>query len=113
MALRLAMNRPGAYAGVMSIGGALPEGLRPFHRLHELRGLNVLLATARYSQDYPEREVCRNLRLIHTAGMSLNLRQYPCGDEVTTEMLADMNRWIMEQVATTCPAAQDQPSHRH
>ncbi len=113
MALRLALHRPKAYAGVLSIGGALPEGLQPFRRLHELRNLNVFLATGRYSQQYSERKVCRNLRLMHAAGMSLNLRQYPCGDEVTTEMLSDMDRWIMEQVAATCPAAQDQPSHRH
>jgi hypothetical protein len=43
--------------------------------------------------------------------MSLNLRLYPCGDDVTTDMLADMDRWIMEQLATQHPAAQDQPSH--
>jgi len=113
MALRLALSQPHAFAGVLSIGGGLPEGLRPFSRLNELRQMNVFLATGRYSENYSERKVCRNLRLMHSAGMSVNLRQYPCGDDVTTEMLADMDRWIMEQMNTTCPATQDQASHRH
>jgi phospholipase/carboxylesterase len=80
-------------------------------QLHEARRLNVFLATGRQSNDYPEHEVCDHLRLLHAAGISLNLRLYPCGDEVTSDMLADMDRWIMEQVAGTESATQNQPSH--
>ena len=35
------------------------------------------------------------------AGCTVALRQYPCGDDLTTTMLADLNRWIMEVV---CPS---------
>lgn len=111
MALRIALNHPRRFAGVVSIGGPLPSNLRPLARLHEARRLNVLLAAGRQSRDYPEHEVCDHLRLLHAAGISLNLRLYPCGDEVTTDMLADMDRWIMEQVAGEGRAALDQPSH--
>jgi phospholipase/carboxylesterase len=110
MALRLALGSPDYFAGVLSIGGGLPTTARPLARLHEVRGLNVFLATGRESAAYPESEVCANLRLLHAAGMSLNLRLYPGGDDVTTGMLADMDRWIMEHVAAQQPAAQDQPS---
>lgn len=113
MALRIALANPGAFAGVLSIGGGLPTTQRPFARLHELRGLNVFLATGRQSQVYCESQVCRDLKLFHSAGMSVNLRQYPCGDEVTTEMLADMDRWIMEQMSAAEPITSDQPTHRH
>jgi len=98
MAFRLGLNHPDRFAGVLSIGGAFPEGLTPLGRLAEVRKLNVLLASARESQNYPPHKVCENLRLIYAAGMSVNLRQYPCGDELNSHMLADMDRWIMEQV---------------
>jgi phospholipase/carboxylesterase len=110
MALRVALNSPDDFAGVLSIGGGLPTTSRPFARLHDVRRLNVFLTSGRESRDYPERAVCRDLRLLHAAGMSVNLRLYPCGDDVTTDMLADMDRWIMEQVAAQQPLAQDQPS---
>jgi hypothetical protein len=38
------------------------------------------------------------LRLLHSAGCTVALRQYPGGDELTTGMLADINRWMMERV---------------
>jgi len=40
--------------------------------------------------------------------MNIDLRQYPCGDELMAMMLSDMDRWIMQQIAAaaegpTCP----------
>ena len=93
---------------MLSVGGALPSTLRPLWQLHAVRRLKIFLATGRYSQDYPEAEVCANLRLIHAAGMSVNLRQYPCGDELTTHMLSDMDRWIMEEVTAPAVVESDQ-----
>jgi len=111
MALRIALANPEKFAGVLSIGGALPGTLRPLARLHEARRLPVFLTAGRFACQYPEQQVCDDLRLLHSAGMSVNLRLYPCDDEVTTDMLADMDRWIMEQLAAGQPAAEDQPSH--
>lgn len=110
MAFRLALRQPRRYAGVVSIGGAFPSTLRPLARLHEVRSLNVLLSTSRTSRAYPPREVCQNLRLFHAAGMSACLRQYPGGDELTDNMLADVNRWIMEQLTAPQSAPSDQAS---
>ncbi len=44
---------------------------------------------------------CDNLRLLHTAGISVVLRQYPCSQELIPRMLGDVDRWVMEQ--TTAP----------
>lgn len=112
MALRVALARPSAYAGVISIAGEFPSRHRPLSRLHAVRDLKILLATARDSNDYPAARVCQHLRLFHTAGMSVDLRQYPCGDELTTNMLSDMDRWIMNQLTAPVAAESDQPSHR-
>ena len=98
MALRLAMNHPDQFAGVISLCGAFPAGGTPFGNLIAARRLGVFLASGRASSDYPAAQVCEDLRLLHTAGLSVTLRQYPCGQELMQQMLADVNRWIMEQI---------------
>jgi phospholipase/carboxylesterase len=98
MAFRIAMNHPERFAGVVSICGAFPSGRTPFSNLTAARRLGVFLITGRSSDAYPAEEVCDNLRLFHTAGLSLTLRQYPCGQELTPQMLSDLDRWIMEQI---------------
>jgi len=110
MALRLALNQPDRFAGVLSIQGPFPETLRPLGQLQAARRLQIFLATGRESQEYPEARVCSHLRLLHTAGMAVNLRQYPCGDDLTTNMLSDMDRWIMEQIAAPQTCEQNAPS---
>jgi phospholipase/carboxylesterase len=112
MAFRVALNQPQAFAGVLSIGGPFPTTLRPLGQLHAARRLKIFLATGRYSQQYPTAEVCAHLRLIHSAGMSVNLRQYPCGDDLTTQMLSDMDRWIMEEMAAPAVVEPDRAARR-
>jgi phospholipase/carboxylesterase len=99
MAFRVAMNHPERFAGIISVCGAFPSGGKPFCNLTAARRLGVFLATGRGSAEYPAEAVCDNLRLFHSAGLSLTLRQYPCGHELTPQMLADIDRWIMEQIA--------------
>jgi phospholipase/carboxylesterase len=98
MAFRVAMNPPDRFAGVLSLGGAFPTGRTPFGRLPEARKLPVFLAVGRDSTHYPPEDVCANLRLLHTAGLSITLRQYPCRHELLPQMLRDVDRWIIEQV---------------
>jgi len=99
MAYRIALARPHVFAGVLSFGGAFPTTLRPLANFHRARRMKIFLAGGRDARKFCESDVCRDLRLFHSAGMSVCLRVYPCGDELTTTMLADMDRWIMEQVA--------------
>ena len=105
MALRVAWNHPDTFAGVATFGGPMPTHDRPLRNVNALRRLPCFVATGRQSQDYPESEVCRDLRLLHAAGCTVALRQYPCGDDLTTTMLADLDRWIMELV---CPSPASQ-----
>ena len=100
MAFRVAMNSPSRFAGVLSICGAFPSGHTPFSQLTQARRLPVFLAVGRDSLDYPPPEACENLRLFHSAGMSVVLRQYPCAQQLTEQMLRDVDRWIIEQVTT-------------
>ncbi len=101
MALRIAMNHPYKFAGVLSLGGCLPTGGAPLSRLPEARQVSIFLASGRRSTVYGEKQVCDDLRLLHTAGMSITLRLYPCGHELSPQMLSDVDRWIIEQITAS------------
>jgi phospholipase/carboxylesterase len=104
MAFRLAMDYPHRFAGVLSICGRFPNGHAPLKRLSHARQVPIFLACGRDSRRYSTVDVCEHLRLFHTAGMNVSLRQYPCGHEMVPAMLADMDRWIMEQISSPAPA---------
>ena len=111
MALRLALMAPEHFGGVISLGGAMPDG-QPLANIGNARSLPMLIAHCRESEAYPTEMMCQDLRLLHSAGMCVCLRQYPCEQEVTTKMLADVNEWVMERVVgpQTVSAVQD-PTH--
>jgi len=98
MALRTAWSDPDKFAGVVAINGPLPTRLSPLRRVKELRDVPCLLTTSRNSQVYPADHVCRDLRLLHVAGCTVALRQYPGGDDLTSNMLSDLDRWLMDLV---------------
>lgn len=98
MAFRLALRQPRRYAGALSAGGAFPSGQMPLASLKSLREYPLFLAFCRDSQVYSTDDVCRQLPLLHAAGLKVAIRQYPCGDELTTQMLHDMDVWMMEHV---------------
>ena len=98
MAFRVALNNPDRFAGVLSFCGRFPAGRNALGNLIEARRLPVFLAGGRDSGEYPPESVCDDLRLFHTAGMSISLRQYPCRQELSPQMFGDMDRWIIEQI---------------
>lgn len=100
MAFRIAMSHPTRFAGVLSIEGCFPRKHNPLCQWTEARRLAVFLAVGRDSTTYPPAQACEDLRLFHAAGLSVTLRQYPCGHELCPQMLRDMDRWIIEQITT-------------
>lgn len=105
MALRIGMQHPEWFAGAISLGGAVPRGGRPLHRINDARELPLLLSVSPDENGYPLDAVMQDMRLLHFAGFSLSLRLYPEGDELTTVMLSDVDRWIMERVCSTTAQA--------
>ncbi|WP_197526289.1 alpha/beta hydrolase [Botrimarina colliarenosi] len=95
MAMRIALRHPGRFAGVATLDGALPTSDALLCRVNELRELPMLLSACKQSPAYSEPQVCRDLSLLHSAGCSVAIRQYPGDDDLTTTMLADLNRWAM------------------
>lgn len=98
MALQLATLAPRRFAGAISLGGRFPRQSARFCHLPEAGQLPLMIAHGRSGVVYSEEHACRDLELLHTANMALSVRQYPGGDELDEQMLADMNRWMMELV---------------
>lgn len=101
-AFRVGLKHPHRFAGILSLGGPFPSGNAPLAYLEEARSLPLFIAQGRSSTLYPVEKTCEELRLFHSAGMHATLRQYPCGDELNTRMLHDMNVWMMELITGNC-----------
>lgn len=101
MALRLALAYPSRFAGVVSFAGGFPNGQTPLSGLAEARKLPIFLAVCRDSREYAPAAACVDLRLFHTAGISVTLRQYPCAQQLSPLMLRDLDRWIIEQLTAS------------
>jgi phospholipase/carboxylesterase len=100
MAFRLAFEREELFAGVISIDGPLPADQAPLRDWSNCRRLPVFWAHDRNSVDFDQEQLCRQLRLLHIAGFSVTLRQYPCEELLGSKALSDANRWIMEMISS-------------
>ncbi len=98
MAVRTAWNAPDHFAGVVTMNGPLPTQLSPMRRVNELRQVPCMLTTSRDSEFYPSDAVCRDLRLLHVAGCTVAMRQYPGDGDLTNNMLSDLDHWLMDLV---------------
>lgn len=98
MAYRLALLYPDRFAGVLSLCGEFPRGQGALRRFHAARRLAVFVGCGRYSTLYSDAMAAEDLRLLFAAGMQVELRQYPCRQELCPAMLTDMDRWIMGHV---------------
>ncbi len=103
MALWTALLNPEQFAGVISLGGAFPVGNRVLHRWPAARSLQVFLGAGRLSHESAPASTCRpleiqSLELLHTAGVSVAVREYDGDHELTPAMLQDVNRWMMNIV---------------
>ena len=105
MAHRLGIEYPDRFAGAISLGGRAPRGSRLLKHLHQARELPLLLCASPTEGSYSSDEVMNDLRFLHNAGLTLSLRLYPEGDELTTVMFNDLNAWVMEQFCPTSATA--------
>ena len=111
-AFRMGLKHPDRFAGIVSVGGCFPIGQQPLLCLDRARQLPLLIEHGRDSSHYSVDKVCSDLRLFHTAGLKVTVRQYPCGDEITTKMLSDINVWMMELVTGSSSESDSQLCYR-
>lgn len=98
MAFRIGMMFPEVFAGILSFCGAFPKNFHPLGQWNKTKKLESFLSVGQESTEFTPNMACENLKLFHIAALSVSVRQYPCAQELSTNMLQDANRWIMERV---------------
>ena len=98
MAWRIALRYPQRFAGVVSICGGFPSQNQPLTNLHSVRDLPTLWLYGEESKTTGVQQVCESLALMHSARLTVDVTQYPCGDELLSNMLVDVNAWLMSKV---------------
>lgn len=96
--LRIACRHPDAFGGAVSLGGVFPLDEGAFGRLADVRRLPMLVCSHRDANPAAASALDRTLRLFHAAGSMLAVRIYPERDPLSPTVLADVNRWVMEDV---------------
>jgi phospholipase/carboxylesterase len=107
-AFRIACRHPDAFGGVISIGGGFPLDESAFARLRQIRRLPMLLCQRAGDAFAAAPQTDRTLRLFHAAGAMLAMRIYPGGRDLSRAVLADVNRWIMDEICGAAPALQSE-----
>lgn len=97
-AWRIALRYPKRFAGVISICGDFPHRNQPLMNIHAARDLPTLWMYGSKSTACGISQVCESLSILHAASLTVDIRQYPCGNELLSNMLVDMNNWVMQRV---------------
>ena len=103
-AFRVACRHATAFAGAVSIGGSFPHGEGLFGRLADVRRLPMLFCCRRDAPAEVVRPTDATLRLFHAAGATLSMRIYPGRNDLSEAILADVNRWLMDEICGTAEA---------
>lgn len=105
LAYRLGLTFLENFAGVISLNGSLPRQDRPLLRLPELRQLRVFIGHGIANAYVPLSIARQDFRLLYSAGLSVQLNRYATTHRLHTDMLRDINRWIMEAISEPQAAA--------
>lgn len=100
MAARVALRYPESFAGAIAICGAFPNEQFALSKIHSARHLPLFWLYGEHSKAHGIQHVCETLPVLHAAGLTLDIRQYPCGDELLSNMLSDANHWMMRHVTS-------------
>ena len=97
-AFRIACRHPESFAGVVSLGGSFPLDESLFARIDAVRRLPMLYCCTAADATGATDRTDRMLRLFHAAGATLAMRIYPRRRDLAATALADVNRWLMDEI---------------
>jgi phospholipase/carboxylesterase len=103
-AYRAAFALGNKVGGVIALNGAVPRATpgEPLFRMDTVRDLRVFMAHGAANADYPRAAADRDHRLLYAAGADVRYKTYPAAGKVHSEMLKDVNRWIIGNVNAEC-----------
>jgi phospholipase/carboxylesterase len=87
-------------AGLIALNGAMPRPApgQPLFRFDAVRGLRVFLGHGVANVGCPRSAAVRDYRALYAAGADVRYRTYPTGHKLHSDMLRDVNRWIIGNV---------------
>lgn len=100
MAMRLGLQSPEQFAGIISVGGGMPRAGRLFSDFEVLRQrkLPILWQLATQKPGFDGDLLMDDLRQLMLTGSQVEVRQYLDDDEMNTVTLKDINQWVMERI---------------
>lgn len=101
LAWEILLREPTRWAGAICLSGDFPKMKHPLARFRELQQRRLLVSTG---LDCPSQQVSQLInsgRLMYSAGLEVGTRIYDTGRKSPTDkMLRDVDRWIMDSIAT-------------
>ncbi len=98
MARRIAFQRSSQFAGCIALGGRMPRGGSVFGNLASARKLKNFWAVAMRTRLLNDDQFDDDIRLAADARLQLDVRRYTTDDEMVSEVLGDVNAWMMQIV---------------
>jgi len=110
MAMRLALRDPSQFAGVISLGGRMPNGGRAYSDLDAIRSrkMPMLWQWAVEAESYADQDLHDDIRQAQLLNAQVDVRQYKDDDEMNTVALADFNNWVMNRIVLGQPLSADE-----
>jgi phospholipase/carboxylesterase len=98
LAYRLGLMYPERIAGIIALNGTMPRHGNPLLRLPEARQLRVLIGHGLANSVVPLSMARSDFRLLYSAGLQVTMHSYPATHRLHTDMLRDINRWVMAAI---------------
>ncbi len=98
LAYRLGLMYPQRFAGIIALNGCMPRHGRPLLRLSEVRQLRVLIGHGMANSIVPLALARADFKLLYTAGLSVRMHTYAANHRIHSDMLRDIDRWIMQAI---------------
>jgi len=95
VAYRFGFCHPERFAGVVAINGWLPLGIPPLGRLKACRDLPVLVVHGAWNARHPLPSARREVATLRAGGLRVAFQSYPCNHRLNSQMLGDVDGWIM------------------
>lgn len=104
VAYRLGLTFPEKFAGVVAINGWIPGGFRPLGRLKACRDFPVLVVHGAWNAQVPLSRARRDVSVLRAGGLRVAFQSYPCNHRLDSNMLADVDTWVMNHCTNHQPA---------
>ncbi|HID23694.1 MAG TPA: hypothetical protein EYP14_15035 [Planctomycetaceae bacterium] len=103
LALELLLQKPDWFAGMLGFGRVeVPRG-RSLRHFRRLRGKRVFIGADLRQPRKALATFLRTGRLLHSAGLDVSARLYDADAPVTSEMLSDVNHWLIQGICASNP----------